>query len=78
MLEEISIKGEEIMGFWESFFSISGSKDFEVGDWVYIKSYGCYGTIIDIVGDNVYVDVDDDDAEDDDTVEVFEKSDLSK
>ena len=58
--------------------SSSGNDELKVGDWVHIIDYGCDGQIIDIVGDQYYVDVDDDDAEGDDTVEVFERNSLRK
>lgn len=58
--------------------SSSSDGDLKIGDWVHIIDYGCNGQIIDIVGNQYYVDVDDDDAEDDDTVEVFDRKRLRK
>lgn len=46
--------------------------DFKVGDWVYIKPLGCGGTIVNIIGDDVYVDI----GERDD--QIYRKSELKK
>ena len=53
-------------------FSNKNSDDFKIGDWVYVKTLGCGGTIINIIGNDIYVDLGDDDDE------IFNKSELKK
>lgn len=57
--------------------SSSNDSELKIGDTVHIISYGCDGQIIDIVGDDYYVDLDDDE-ENNDTVEIFRREDLRK
>ena len=58
--------------------SSGNSSDLRVGDTVEVIPYGCDGQIINIVGDEYYVDLDDDEEDEEDTVEVFKREDLRK
>ncbi len=47
--------------------------EINVGDWVYVKSWGVEGEVIDIVGSKYEIQL-----EDDKDTEYFDKSDLKK
>lgn len=47
--------------------------EIDVGDWVYVKSWGMEGEVISIVGGKYEIQL-----EDDDDTEYFDKSDLKK
>ena len=55
----------------------SSSSDLHAGDIVYVIPYGCYGEILEIVGDEYHVELDDDDDECD-PVEILKRTDLRK
>ena len=53
-------------------FSSNNNDDLKVGDWVNVLTLGCGGTIVNIIGDDIYVDI----GEHDD--QIFRRSELKK
>lgn len=53
-------------------FSNNDNDNFKIGDWVYITTLGCGGTIMNIIGNDIYVDI----GEHDD--QIFSRSELKK
>ena len=59
-------------------FSSNKSDDFKIGDWVYVKTLGCSGHIIDILGDDIYVDLGDENDDDENGDGIFRRDELRK